>query len=549
MLKWDVDAFLRTLPRVEERIRLIEQEPLPRNIYALLEQACSAAPDEIAWCFFEQDDLVTYRALVARVNRLANGLASMGLRHGSRVAVMLPNIPAMPTSWLALTRMGASMVPVNTRYTARELQYLLDDSEADCLIIHQDFLSILQDVTLTSPQLRQRIVVVGGAAAQGYVSWQDLLDKSDEHFRPEVEPQLDDIANIQFTSGTTGLPKGCLLTHRYWLICAKVHARGDFLPFKRFMTHAPFFYMTSQWMLLSAFYQTGTVYVANRPSASRFIGWASKYRINFSLFDESIYRQPPSPLDRANEFMRVNIYGHTKENNRDMEQRFGFKAREGFGMTEVGAALSMPIEADDMVGSGSMGIPMAFRECRIADEQGNTLPRGQIGELLIRGPGLFKGYYRKPEATAAAFHGDWFRSGDLAWQDERGYFYFVGRQKDMIRRSGENISGREVEQVVNEIPGVVESAAVPVRDPERGEEVKVYVVLKEGMTSKDLPPEQIIALCAKSLAVFKLPRYLEYRTKPLPRTPSGTKLVKSDLLKEKPDLLSGCWDRVQGRWL
>ena len=307
--------------------------------------------------------------------------------------------------------------------------------------------------------------------------------------------------------------------------------------------------MTPQWLLLAAFYQRGTLYVAAQPSASRFMNWVRVNRINYCLFPEAIYRQPPSPLDGHNELTRVNIYGHNHENHADMERRFDFKAREGFGMTEIGAGLFMPVEADDMVGSGSMGIPTAFRQCRIADEHGRTLSPGEIGELLVRGPGMFDGYYRKPEATAAAFHGDWFRTGDLARQDERGYFYFIGRMKDMIRRSGENIAAREVEQVLDGIPGVAESAAVPVADRERGEEVKAYIVLKKGVTQDDLPPERIIEHCAKDLAAFKVPRFLEYRKIPLPRNPAGTKILKPELLKEKPDLRAGSWDRLKGRWL
>lgn len=241
------------------------------------------------------------------------------------------------------------------------------------------------------------------------------------------------------------------------------------------------------------------------------------------------------------------MYGVRKEFHADIERRFDFVAREAFGMTEIGSGLFMPIEATDMVGSGSCGIPAPFRECRIADMDGNTLPQGEVGELLVRGPGILLGYYRKPEATAAAFHGDWFRTGDLFRQDERGYYYIVGRVKDMIRRAGENIAAREVEAVLCQLPEIAEAAAVPVPDDTRGEEVKAYIVLRPGLTPRDVPPERVIEHCSAGLASFKVPRYLEYRAS-LPKTPSE-KIAKHVLKSESPDLRRGSWDRLESRWI
>jgi crotonobetaine/carnitine-CoA ligase len=309
----------------------------------------------------------------------------------------------------------------------------------------------------------------------------------------------------------------------------------------------PFFYMTPQWLTLMAFLTRGTLYVAARQSGSRFIEWLHRYRIDFCLFSSAAYKQPPQPIDRDNAIIRVSTYGFPKASQADLERRFDFVAREAFGMTEIGAGLFIPIEAPDMVGSGSCGLAVPWRECRIADADGKTLPIGEMGELLFRGPGMFKGYYGKPEATAAAFHGEWFRSGDLARMDERGYVYIVGRAKDMIRRAGENIAANEVEAVVASLDGIAEVAAVPVPDELRGEEVKVYVVLQQGFSRETLPPERILAHCTGSLASFKVPRYIEYREMPLPRTASE-KIAKPALVAEKSDLRAGSWDRLEGIW-
>jgi acyl-CoA synthetase (AMP-forming)/AMP-acid ligase II len=297
---------------------------------------------------------------------------------------------------------------------------------------------------------------------------------------------------------------------------------------------------------MMSFYQRATLFVALRQSASRFMEWVRAHRIQFCLFPEIVYKQPESKHDRDNEVIRVNVYGLNRGIHAALEARFGFVAREAFGMTEVGSGLFMPIEATDMVGSGSCGIPAPFREARIADPDGVTVARGEIGELLLRGPAMLRGYYRKPEATAAAFHGEWFRTGDLFRQDEHGYFYIVGRVKDMIRRAGENISAREVEAVLRQMSEIVEAAAVPVPDAMRGEEVKVFVVLRPGLSGDDVPPQRIVAHCEAGLARFKVPRYLAYIDQ-LPKTPSEK--IAKHLLAGPPHASLPTYDRVESSWL
>ena len=209
--------------------------------------------------------------------------------------------------------------------------------------------------------------------------------------------------------------------------------------------------------------------------------------------------------------------------------------------------LFTPLEAVEMTGSGSCGIAGPFREVRIASPEGAALPHGETGELLIRGPGMLRGYYNNPDATAAAFHGDWFRTGDLAHQDARGFVWIVGRIKDMVRRAGESIAAAEVESVLGGLDGVAEAVVVPVPDPLRGEEVKAYLRLKPGITSSDLPPERVIAHCEQHLAVFKVPRYLEYRTEPFPFSAAGSKVNKPALMREAVDLVATAWDRLAAR--
>ncbi|WP_291296795.1 class I adenylate-forming enzyme family protein [Elioraea sp.] len=531
-----------------ERYRRIETEPLPDSVIALLEAAAAATPDALALSFIEGGEQFSYARLLDTVRRLANGLTGAGVGRGSHVGVMLPNVAEMPVTWLALAAIGAVMVPVNTRYTPHELHYVLSDSGAAHLVIHGDFVPLLDEMAAPRPALAATIVV-GARTPPGMACWQDLVDRSRPEFHPAVPPGLDDLLNIQYTSGTTGWPKGCLLTQRYWLTCAKAYAASDGIRYRRIMSSNPFFYMTPQWLMLMAFFQGAALHVAPYLSLTRFCGWLRQYEIEFCWFPmDAMTQVPPRPDDASLHLVRGNLAIHRSELHAELERRFRFPARAAFGMTEIGVGLIMPIEAAEMVGSGSCGIAGPFREVRIAAPDGRTLPAGASGELLIRGPGMLIGYHNKPEATAAAFHGDWFRTGDLATQDADGFVTIQGRIKEMIRRAGENISATEVEAALLAIPGIAEAAALPVPDALRGEEVKAYIVLGDGRSVADLPPEQIIAQCSRRLAPFKVPRLIEYCTEPLPRSTSG-KVRKPDLVAGKDDLRAGSWDRVAGGWV
>jgi crotonobetaine/carnitine-CoA ligase len=531
------------LPEARARFRRIEAMPLPASVAALLDEAADDCPEGEAWRFIAGGASISFGALRARVNALANGLRAIGVERGTHVGVMLPNIPEFPVTWLALARIGAVMVPVNLRSTGRELHFVLSDSQATHLVIAADKLPVLADMPAPAAALYGRVVAVGEAPA-GLLSWDGLLHGQPETCAASEPPGLDDPLNIQYTSGTTGLPKGCLQTHRYWLTCARAYAECDGQRYRRVLSANPFFYMTPQWLLVLCLMQRAALVVAPHPSLTRYVGWVREHAIDYCYFPADVLAHtPPRPDDRDNAMIRANLSIHRAEQHVQLERRFGFPVRAAFGMTEIGLGLIMPMEAAEMTGSGSCGMAAPFRACRVADAEGATLPPGTPGELLIRGPGLFRGYWNRPEATAASFHGDWFRTGDLATMDAQGFVRIVGRLKEMIRRSGENISATEIETVLLGLPGVVEAAALPVPDEYRGEEVKAVVVLAPGVTPAALPPERIVAHCRAGLAAFKVPRFIAYRTAPLPRSTSG-KVQKPALLAETTDPRAGCWDRL-----
>jgi long-chain acyl-CoA synthetase len=519
------------VPSVALRRAAIEAERLPNNMWDLVLQASKTGGKKLVWDFFESDEQLTYEQLAPIVLATASGLAGIGIKKGSHVAVMLPNVAAFPIAWLAIGVLGAVMVPMNNTYSEREVEYVLSDSDAAYVIVDQDYLPALEKViskrTVDIP--REKIVVVGRGFT-GYRSFDDLTKTPVAGFVPPGNVGQSDLLNIQYTSGTTGFPKGCMHPQLYWLNAGKVNAFRDGRQYKRILASTPFYYMDPQWLLLMAIYQRATLYVARRQSASRFIHWLREYAIEFCLLPVLTLKQPLHSNDRDNSVIRANVYGIPRHLHAQIEERFDLCAREAFGMTEIGPTLFVPIEALDMTGSGSCGVPCPFRECRVVDEHGNDVPANTTGELVVRGPGIFRGYYKKPEATSEAFYGDWFRTGDLFKMDEEGYFYIVGRIKDTIRRSGENIAAREVESVLSSFDDVAEAAVVPVKDDIRGEEIKALIVWRDGLSGGDGRLAELVEHCKKNLAPFKVPRFFESRPS-LPKTASQ-KIAKHILRAE-----------------
>jgi len=208
------DVLSLQVPPLDARRRRIEAEPLPANIAAILDQAAAEAPERVAWNFFESGETITYSALGRRVNRLANGMARAGIGKSTHVAVMLPNIAAFPLTWLALARLGAVMVPLNIAYTAREMRYVVENADAEYLITHHECLATLRELEAEGRHFSTRHVFVVGPAPDDFLSWDGLCEGQSDRFEAAGEVALDDLMNIQYTSGTTGFPKGCMLSHR-----------------------------------------------------------------------------------------------------------------------------------------------------------------------------------------------------------------------------------------------------------------------------------------------------------------------------------------------
>jgi crotonobetaine/carnitine-CoA ligase len=515
---------------------------LEKNIGTLLEKASERNSPKTAIHFDHENVKLSYRQLEEYVNRFANVLRDEGISIGEHVAVMLPNCPEFPLTWLALAKLGAVMVPINIRYQAADLEYVLNDSDASAMVIATEFASVFRQVWNKVPNIRKVFTVGQGESDLG-----PSLNELARNAHTEIlsaNTSLDTLINIQYTSGTTGFPKGCMLTHEYWLTLGKM-ASESLQEDDVFLCVTPFYYMDPQWELIMCLTIGCTMVLTRRYSPSHYMALVHKYQatVSWASMASWIYKQPESPVDKAHRLKFVFIGAFPPHLHRPFEERFNVRAREAYGMTEIGTGMFVPLEDSHMTGSGSVGKPPPFREVRIVDETGMDVPSGQVGELLIKGPGMFKGYYKKPKETAEAFDGEWFRTGDLFRQDERGYYYIVGRKKDMIRRSGDNISAVEIENLLTSHPKILSAAVLPVPDENRGEEVKAYIIPANGETPETIPPEEIISFCMQRIAEFKVPRYIKYTTE-FPRTPSG-KVQKHLLMAEKKDFTTGCYDRLR----
>jgi len=537
------------LREVEAIPRAKDVASLPSTLGALVRERAATLGEQIAGDWFQDDRRLSYRELDEQADRLASALGPLGVRKGSHVAVMLPKSPETMVTWTAIGRLGAVMVPINTRFTPTELAFVLNDSDAQYLVIEESCLPAFEAMAERPAMLADGNIIVLGAAAGGRHDWSALVARGNHPFEPPVPVVGSDLLNIQYTSGTTGFPKGCLLTHDYWIRTGYSLAvtRGDDHDIRNVLVWAPFFYMDGMWQILSAFFLDATAYVARRISMSSFFDWLRDYRINACAFPELALKAfPPSPADKDLVLDYVYAFGWRPESKRAAEQRFGCWARDAYGMTELGTATVTPILAGEKNFERTCGLPAPDRALKVVDEAGDEVPRGETGELWVSGPGILWGYYKRPAANAESFRGVWFRTGDIFRQDEDGYFHIVGRMKEMVKRSGENIAAREVEAVLNEIDAVAESAIIPVPDERRGEEVKAYIRLRDGAGQDDSPPQAIIAHCKQHLAAFKLPRYIAY-VEDFPRTPTG-KVAKQRMIEAAADLRTGAYDLVDDLW-
>ena len=519
---------------------------IEKNIGALAEKAADRYRGKEAIHFDHEGIGFSFEELNAKGNQFSNALYSKGVRKGDHVAVMLPNCPEFVLIWLGLAKLGAIIVPVNFRYQTDDLKYVLNDSNATVLAIHCDVVALFREIQAYCPKVRIIFQIGKGNEAIGDLIAETAIREPKEFELADLGP--DDIASIQYTSGTTGFPKGCMLTHEYWLSVGRM-TYEKVTEQDIFLSVQAFYYMDPQWQIIMTMIYGCTMILAKKYSPSRYMELVRKYGVTFSLPVRAIliFKQNETSLDGKHKLQFVNIFGFPPGLHKAFEKRFNVVAREAYGMTEIGSCMRVPISDSHMTGSGSVGKPVPYRKVKIVNEEGKEVVQGEIGELLVKGPGLFKGYYDKPKETDDAFSKEWFHTGDLFYQDAKGYYYIVGRKKDTVRRLSENISAKEVEDVIKSHPRVFDAAVIPVPDEIVGEEVKAYVIPRNKENEKSIDPKELIAFCSERIAKFKVPRFIEYR-EAFPRTPTE-RVEKHRLISEKKDLRSGSYDAEVGKVL
>ena len=485
---------------------------------------------------------LSYDELAQKVRACATGLSRLGVGTGTHVAVMLPSCPAGTITWFALARLGAVLIPLNPSYVSSELAFALSNADAEALIIDASLSHHLQSDDVRA--LNLPLIIPHGEKTASHTNWHDLLMHGED---TAPQPMQDNgLFSIQYTSGTTGRPKGCMLTQAYW-DHFRAAARAEFgaHEIRSTLIWSPFFYMDAQWQLLLSMHSGATAHIVEKMSLSKLPEWLDQFQVNYFSFPEPFIQSLSEAETYDWPLKFVNTFAWRSHNIEKLRRLFGPIGRDAFGMTEVGGVAASPTDLDVSRRAGSCGTPLDGCQIRIVDADGNEVPAGQLGELLVITPKMLLGYYNNPTVTGESFAGQWFRTGDLASIDQDGFLYIKGRLKEMIKRSGENIAAREVEAAILRHPAVQEAAVVGVPDPLRKEEVKAFIILNEGSNATEDLAKSIAAHCDNYLAAFKRPRYIEF-TADFPRT-ATRKVAKHQLAELPPVKGQKAWD--QNDWV
>jgi len=453
---------------------------------------------------------ICYSELYEMANRLSNGLKGLGVTPQCKVSLYLPNSSQFVVSYYAIQQIGAVVVPINTLLRAEEISYIVQHSESNVIITNVDHYGEVKRAASQSGVLSH--VIVSGIKEDGVVNFEELISLSSAD-EPGVTIAEDDTAVIIYTSGTTGRPKGAMLTQG--------NISSNVITFNEIMRGSPDDKMIAVLPLAHIFGQTCVM------NTSIYNGGALVLHQKFDPVEilESIHFNKatvftgvptmytyivnhPDALKYDTSHLRLCISGGApipvKVLNR-FEGMFKCIIIEGYGLSETSPVCAFnTIEGPRK--PASTGAPVDRVDIRIFDEQDKENPMGEVGEIVVRGPNVMKGYYRDPEATALAMRGGWFHTGDMAYKDGQGHIFIVDRKKDMILKSGYNVYPREVEEILYSHPKIAEAAVIGVSDEIKGEEVKAFVVLKEG---ESVTEEEIRAYCRSKIAPYKTPRYVE----------------------------------------
>jgi long-chain acyl-CoA synthetase len=527
------------------------------SIVDIFEQSCAKYRDQTAYMNF--DTKLSYGELEQKTDHFAAWLQARGLNKGDRIAVMMPNILQYPVVVFGALKAGLVVVNTNPLYTARELRHQLEDSSARAIVVVENFAHVLQEVHSETPveiiittQIGDMVSFPKGALMNfvlkyvkkaipnwnlpGSISLQKVLSKGAGQTYQRPELGFEDLAFLQYTGGTTGVAKGAMLTHKNmvanmlqaqtWMSASGIGTGTEII-----VTALPLYHIFALTACCLVYTALGGVnlLITNPRDMEGFVKELGKVPFTVlpgvnTLFNGLLNTPGFAELDFSN--LKGALGGGMAVQRAVAEQWkevTGKALVEAYGLTETSpAACINPMDIQEY--NGSIGLPISSTDCAIMNDEGDLLPQGEVGELVVRGPQVMKGYWQRPEETAKVITPEgWLRTGDIALMDEQGFFKIVDRKKDMILVSGFNVFPNEIEDVLALHPKVLEVAAIGIPDPKSSEAVKVFVVKSDPTLNED----ELRAYCSEQLTGYKRPKHIEFRDE-LPKSNVG-KILRREL--------------------
>ncbi len=467
-----------------------------------------------------------------RISRcMANALKKLGIQKGDRIIIQMANCPEVYQSFQAAYTLGAVIVPINFMVGDAETAYIYRDTGAKVVISSEIFLPKINACRKEAPTV-EHVILIEREVPEGVLSFHELVEQNSEEIEV-CRTADDDLAALIYTAGTTGMPKGVMHTHHSLYINAVM--QNDSVGLPAGLIGVNVLPLCHSYGIASLNYGyligNGTTVVLSTIDIDQIFAAIEKYKAHSLAAVPTLYvymLMHPEPRKYDMSSMKYWFSGSaplTLDTWNRFKETFGAEITEGWGLTEAGANnATNPLNGVKKV--GSIGVPMQGTLMKIFDDQGNELPRGEQGEIVISGPQIMKGYWNKPEETAKVLKNGWLHTGDVGYQDEDGYFYITDRKKDLIIKGGENIAPREIEEVLYSHPSVNEAAVVGMPDEVYGENIKAFIVLAQG---KEASAEEIIAYCQEKLKRFKSPKEVVF-LEALPKSLVG-KILRKELRK------------------